>query len=263
MALHMEGRPHSASRHQVRQVSGMWGKRLKALIENWCLLVDEEFLLDCFRNRPGEQRFIGEHFGKYLDGVIAANVWEAHPELDKKIKYLVEEFVKTQEEDGYIGTYLPETRWQGRPHHLIPIENGWDPWVFKYSILALMHYHRLTGWQPALDVSKKAVDLLAKVFGPGGDYNLNHSDEHWGLASGSVLEAVMVVYRATGEKRYLDFATHIVKHYWEINASLQPRILPVLRHGWPIKDIGMGKAYEMISCFVGLLEYSRCTGETE
>jgi len=254
---------HAADLHTLHVISGVWGKRLNDLMVNWAELVDHEFLLDCFRHRPGSQRFIGEHFGKYLDGVLKANQWVQNEHIQKKIQYLFEQFVLTQEEDGYIGTYLEETKWKGRPHHLIPEENGWDPWVFKYNIIALLGYYDQTGWAPALETSKKAVDLLIRIFGPEGAFNLNKSDEHWGLASGSVLEAVMLLYRRTEEQRYMDFAKHIVTSYWASDNGMEPRILPVLRAHGDLKHVGMGKAYEMISCFVGLLEYCRCTGEQE
>lgn len=244
-------------------ISGFWGKRVEGVIQNWAFFVDDDLLLDGFRKRPGIQSFIGEHIGKFLDGAIKANYLVNNEKLGEKIKRLAEELIKCQEEDGYIGTYLPEERWKGRPHWTVTGNNGWDLWVFKYCIIALLSYYKLSGWEPGLEAAKKAADLLIKIFGPGGSHNLNRTDEHFGLASGSVLEAVMLLYQYTNEKRYLDFARHIVTYYWEIDEWMNPRIIPVLRQHGEIKNIGFGKAYEMVSCFVGLLEYYRSTGEKE
>jgi DUF1680 family protein len=65
------------------------------------------------------------------------------------------------------------------------------------------------------------------------------------------------LYRLTEEKRYLDFATYIVKcgGAKEINIfelAYENKLLPY--------QYGVSKAYEMTSCFEGLLEYYEVTG---
>ena len=67
----------------------------------------------------------------------------------------------------------------------------------------------------------------------------------------------MRLYRLTGEKRYLDFATYIVKcggakgiNIFEL--AYENKLLPY--------QYGVSKAYEMTSCFEGLLEYYKVTG---
>jgi DUF1680 family protein len=205
------------------------------------------------------QPWIGEHLGKFLLGAIATGQYLEHPELRAKVRRLVEEWVTHQEADGYLGTYLPPQRWQPGEKRLEAQTPCWDLWVHKYAILALLAYHEVTGWEPALLAARRAGDLVAREFGPASDRDLNRTDEHAGLASGSILEAIVLLHRRTGEPRYLAFARRIVGHFWEREDG--PRIMPCLRQGSPIHTIGDGKAYEMMSCFVGLTEYGRSTND--
>jgi DUF1680 family protein len=68
----------------------------------------------------------------------------------------------------------------------------------------------------------------------------------------------MRLYQITGYQRYLDFA-HQILAGWGDPAG--PRVLTVLRESGDVSTIGKGKAYEMMSCFVGLVEYARATGD--
>ena len=238
-------------------VGGSWGAILESTCQKWMLHVDENLLLSGFRHRPGIQPWIGEHIGKYLLGAIPTSQMLRCTELAEKAQRLVEELVKCQEEDGYLGTYLKEGRWLG--YGDVGPGDVWDVWVHKYCILALLAYQEFAGWEPALEAAVKAADLLLKEFGPGRR-DINKCDYHTGLASGSVLEPIMLLYQRTGEQRYLDFAHHLLSR-WE--APDGPRIMPVLRERGDVSTIGNGKAYEMLSCFVGLVEYARVTGDRE
>ncbi len=85
-----------------------------------------------------------------------------------------------------------------------------------------------------------------------------------GLPAGSILKPILVLYRHTGDSKYLDFAFSIVKD-WERPDGTLPNILanalsnkPV--HEWYPEPEVWAKAYEMMSCFDGVLELYRITG---
>ena len=238
------------------QLGGVWGKTLDDFCQTWMLALNEDLLLDGFRQRPGIQAWIGEHIGKFMLGAIPAAALLNSEALQAKVSRLAEGLVAAQEDDGYLGTYV-ENRFLG----LTP-ENRrdvWDIWVHKYCILSLLAYHDATGWQPALCAASKAGDRLLREFGVGAR-DLNRTDQHQGLASGSVLEPIVGLYQATGEQRFMDFATHIVEG-WDTDEA--PGLLRILRARGDVATIGNGKAYEMMSCFVGLLEYARETGHRD
>jgi len=236
-------------------VGGFWGDVLQGTCQSWMLRVSDELLLSGFRSHPGIQPWIGEHVGKYLLGAIPISRMLDSEALDAKVQYLVEALVKTQEDDGYLGTYAQKGRWLG-PHTVT--RDVWDVWVHKYCILALLAYYGATRWDPALEAAVRAADLIMQEFGPRGEHDLNVASHHEGLGSGSVLEPIMLLYQATGERRYLEFAEHVLSR-WEDPDG--PRLMPVLRERGDVSTIGDGKAYEMMSCFVGLVEYARVAGD--
>lgn len=248
------------ARPRFQRLGGPWGDLLGRSLEQWTVRVEEDVLLGGFRNRPGIQPWIGEHAGKWLLGALGALEFPNLPavrdgRLEEKIGRVVDGLIRCQEADGYLGTYEPGDRFREGLEPRDFAASGWDVWVHKYVILALLAYHRRFGDDRALAAAVRAGDLLARRYGPGGPGDLNRSDWHVGLASGSVLEAVVLLYRASGEPRHLSLADRIVTDFWERDGN--PRIMPVLRDRGPVSAIGRGKAYEMMSCFVGLLEYAQ------
>ena len=132
----------------------------------------------------------------------------------------------------------------------------WDVWTHKYDLLGLLTYYRFVGSHTALDCSVKIGDLLINTFGEG-KRSIRSAGTHMGMASTSVLEPMVLLYRATGNQKYLDFARTIVKSWDEKDG---PRIIATLQEKRPIDQVGNGKAYEMLSNLVGLCELARATG---
>jgi DUF1680 family protein len=78
------------------------------------------------------------------------------------------------------------------------------------------------------------------------------------MAATSVLEPIVLLYRFTGESRYLNFARYIVKSWDEPGG---PRIIATLLNEKRVDKTANGKAYEMLSNLVGLCELARATGD--
>ena len=77
------------------------------------------------------------------------------------------------------------------------------------------------------------------------------------MAPDSVLEAIVLLYRATDDPRYRQFAGYIVTHY---DAPGGPAILASLEKTKSVRKVANAKAYEMTSNFNGILELYRVTG---
>ncbi len=245
---------------RFQSLGGSWGNLLGKSLERWTILVDENVLLGGFRNRPGVQTWIGEHAGKWMLGALGALQFPNLPtvrdgRLAEKIHRVADGLIRSQEADGYLGTYLPQDRFREGCESSNPQAPAWDVWVHKYSILSLLAFYLRFGEDRALDAAVRAGTLLARRYGPGGPGDLNRSDWHAGLASGSVLEPILLLHRASGEPHLLALADRIVNDLWERPGN--PGILTALREHRPVSTIGQGKAYEMMSCFVGLVEYAR------
>lgn len=238
---------------QASRLGGLLGTRFGRSEKNRLLEVDEDELLAGFRHRPGKQAWIGEHVGKFLHAASLAWANTGDPVLRQKLDRVAAGLMATQEPDGYLGTYTPETRFGLYPNA------DWDVWVHKYDLLGLLAYYQYTGNKAALDTCRRIGDLLIATFGPGKK-SINSAGTHMGMASGSVLEPMVLLYRATADPRYLDFARYIVRAWDEPNG---PHVVSALMRTHSVAKTANGKAYEMLSDLNGLCELYRATGEKQ
>ena len=233
-----------------QHIEGILGERMRVNLEGRLLRVDETALIDCFQHRPGPQDWAGEHAGKFLHA--AANTWLYTG--DQRLKTLMDRMARNliaaQLPDGYLGTYTDDKRW-----------TSWDVWVHKYDLLGLLAYYQATGDEPALGASRKIGDLLVRTFGTGpGQRDIIAAGTHVGMASTSVLEAMVNLYRFTGDLRYLNFCEYLVRAWDQPNG---PKIIASLLSTGSVFHTANAKAYEMMSNLVGLVELYRITGKEE
>lgn len=232
---------------EADRLTGYLGMRYDDNLQNRLLNIDETGILEGFRSRPGKQRWIGEHVGKYLEA--AANTWliTRNPALKKQMDRIFNALVSTQLPDGYLGTYLPESYW-----------TSWDVWVHKYDLVGLLAYYKATGNQKALDAAVKIGDLLVKNFGDqAGQKDIIKAGSHVGMAATSVIDPMTDLYLWTGDRRYLDFCNYIIRAYDHTGG---PSIVTTLLKEKQVNKVANGKAYEMLSNLVGIIKLYRLTG---
>ena len=239
---------NSQSPDRVHFDGGLLGERVQGNEASRLAQVDTTRLLEGYKQRPGRQTWDGEHVGKWLHAATLAWANTGDPELRRKLDETVTALCSYQLADGYLGTYLEDKRW-----------TSWDVWAHKYNLIGLITYMRYTGNQAPLETCKRMGDLLCRSFGTGpGQLDIIRSGAHTGMASTSVLEPMVLLYRFTGETRYLDFCRYIVSA-WEQPHG--PQIVSRLLELKRVDKVGNAKAYEMLSCLNGLLEYYRITGD--
>jgi len=234
----------------AQQINGILGERMRVNLEKRLLHIDEEGLLLGFERRPGEQAWIGEHIGKYLHA--AANTWlyTHDAALKTQMDRMARRLIATQMEDGYLGTYTDKQRW-----------TSWDVWVHKYDLLGLLSYYEITGYEPALQSARNAGDLLVSTFGDKpGQRDIIASSTHVGMAATSVLEPMVLLYRWTGDVRYLEFCRYLLRAWEQPNG---PKLISSLNEKGSVFRTANAKAYEMMSDLVGLVELYRTTGDEQ
>lgn len=232
----------------IEMFSGLLNDHILINLNKRLLQIDSAILLSGFVHRPGSQVWIGEHVGKFLFSASKTYSYTHDERIKALMDDMVRKYIATQLPDGYLGTYLPKDYW-----------TDWDVWAHKYAIIGLLNYYSITGYTPALETAKKAANLICRTFGTGpGQLDLNKAGEHVGLAPGSILEPMVDLYRYTGDKRYLTFAQYILTN-WE--TATGPKILANLRQYSNVTKVGDAKAYEMLSCFLGILKYYKLTGD--
>lgn len=231
-------------------LTGWIGTRMEASESNRLAQMDVDRLLEGYRHRPGRQTWDGEHVGKWLHAATLAWVNTGDPALRRKLDYIAGELIKCQLPDGYLGTYVPSERW-----------TAWDVWAHKYNLIGLTTYMRYTGNLEPMACCRRIADLLCHDFGDRpGQKDIIKAGYHNGMAPTSVLEPMVLLYRMTGEPRYLDFCKYILRA-WEQPDG--PKIISTLLTAKRVDKIGDAKAYEMLSCLNGALEYHRTVGDPQ
>ena len=232
------------------QLTGWLGTRIAASEANRLAKMDTDRLLEGYRKRPGRQSWDGEHVGKWLHAATLAWVNTGDAVLRVKLDTTTAELCKCQLADGYLGTYLDKDRW-----------TAWDVWAHKYNLIGLITYMRYTGNLAPLPTCRRMADLLCQTFGDGpGQRDIIPCGAHVGMAPTSVLEPMVLLYRFTGEPRYLNFCNYILRAWEQPNG---PHIVSCLLELKRVDKVGNAKAYEMLSCLNGALELYRTTGDAK
>lgn len=234
-------------------LTGFIGKRLDAAYLNRLLVQDVDRLVDPFRNRIETRCWQTEFWGKWFTSAVLAYRYKPDPAMHALLNKAVTELIATQSKDGYIGNYAPK-------NHL----DQWDIWGRKYCLLGLLSWYDLSNDRRALDAAISLADHLLKELNGG---LIVRKGNHRGMAASSVLEPFCLLYGRTGDPKYLAFVKDIVRQ-WETADG--PQLItkagtdvakrfekPKNWFGW---EQGQ-KAYEMMSCYEGLLELYRLTGD--
>lgn len=211
--------------------------------------------VDLYRSQPDAENFgwRGEYWGKMMRGGCLVYEYTRDRELYEILTETVADMLTTAEADGRVSTYLRAAEF-----------DAWDLWCRKYVLLGCEYYLEICK-DPAFKAQilaflcRCADYIIAHIGNGAGQKKINDATRSWyGLNSSSILEPMVRLYHWTKEQKYLDFATYIVN---EGGA----RCCNVFRLAYENKlypyQYGVSKAYEMTSCFEGLLEYYYATGE--
>lgn len=234
-------------------IGGYTGDKIYACITNQIQRLSVPMLIAPFQSRTETRFWQTEFWGKWATAACAAYRYTNNKELLNKLITAADSLVATQTPDGYIGNYRQDRRLQ-----------EWDIWGRKYCLLGLLDIYDITRNKELLAAAQKSADHLITEI---GNRNISDFGNFRGMASSSILEPVVRLYTYTGKRQYLAFAESIVTG-WEkgngarlISKSLDN--VPVAnRFEKPLKWFGPEngqKAYEMMSCYEGLLELYKIT----
>lgn len=242
---------------QSVEIKGFIGGKLDASYHNRILAQDVDRLIAPFRERTEERCWQSEFWGKWFTSAVLAYRYHPDPALKKKLDKAVEGLIATQTPDGYIGNYATSKRLQ-----------AWDIWGRKYCMLGLLSYYDLTQNKASLKAARKVADHLMEELS-SKQAKIVRLGNHHGMAATSVLEPIVLLYSRTKEKKYLDFAETIVTQWESADGPqlIRKSTMDVSKRfpkpdskdwfGWKQGQ----KAYEMMSCYEGLLELYRVTGK--
>lgn len=231
------------------QVDGYLGDRLK-LLENFRILhADTAWLLRKFRIRGYKtegKTYDGEHIGKFFNAACNTYVYTRNHQIKELIYSLFHKWMKYQLSDGYFGTYLPGEYW-----------DDWDVWVHKYDLMGLLSIYTTFDDHEALQAAEKIGDLLYNTF-VAGNLKIEEVGRHMGMASTSLLDPMVDLYRYTGNNKYLEICNLIIQSYDHPNG---PGIIKSLLTSKSVFKTANAKAYEMLSNLVGVAKLYEINGD--
>ena len=194
----------------------------------------------------------GEYWGKMMRGASLVCGYSRDPELYAVLVGTVRDMLSFIGEDGRLSSFTPDTEFR-----------AWDIWCRKYVILGMEYFLEICkdaslSREIIAGISRAADYIIAHIGEGEGKIPINKASAHWlGLNSSSLLEPIVRLYTLTGEKRYFDFAEYIVASGGADGLNIFDRAYENVLKPY---QYGVAKAYEMMSCFEGLLEFYRVTG---
>ena len=221
-------------------LQGELGKAAHLCRENFLKRVNWRGLVQPFRDRPETTTWRSEFWGKMIRGAILMAYVTQDQELKETIRDSVYDILSTQDANGCISTVAPEKQ-----------PGSWDMWGRKYVLMGLTRYCQYLDRDPkVIQACARMTDHIISQIGPGAPASPVAVGCHNGLATCSMLGAIVRVYRLTQDPRHLEFAKFIAR----TGCSTDGDIFQGVLEGKTPAELGNGKAYEMTSCFQGLGE---------
>lgn len=194
----------------------------------------------------------GEYWGKLMRGGAMIYAYSNDQVLYNALVDAVEGMLAMQEESGRISAYSA-----GREFI------GWDMWSRKYIMLGMQYFYDICKEDALKEkivcaLKKHADYIMAHVGNGEGKIPVRKtSDYHFGYNAFSILQPFVKLYALTGEEKYLAYAKEMVEEeYMQGGLFALAKENKLAPHEYPVK-----KAYEMMSCFEGLVEYYEVVGD--
>lgn len=244
-----------------RYIAGNAICRFEGLTDIIMKFVEEKQLLDValwrrfveqFRVRSDSEDagWRGEYWGKMMRGACFVYSYTRNEELYNVLKETIIDMMESSDEYGRISSYTLESEFI-----------GWDIWGRKYVLLGMQYFLEISEDaqlnNKIIQCMCEQADYIMSKIGPReeGKKPITDATNHWrGLNSVSILEPIVRLYNLTKEEKYLAFAEYIAGTG---GTSVQNIFGLALENKFYPYQYPVTKAYEMMSCFTGLLELYR------
>jgi uncharacterized protein len=200
----------NVSHDQVELRGGFWGPRLEihhqTTIPHALDALERNGHVTNFDKAAGT--FDGELRGhhafdsdlhKALEGAMYSLQHFDDPDLRKRVDGILDRILASQQEDGYLISYFI----------VKGLENKWSDMRLEHQMYNAGHFfefavehNRIDGGTKALDAAKRFADHIDGIFGADKRHDVGGHEE--------IELALIKLYRATGEKRYLDLCRFLL-----------------------------------------------------
>jgi len=222
-AIHKPLRP--AALKNVRLEGGFWAPRQevnrRATLPAEYQQCKDTGRIDAWKLRwkPGDPNpphiFWDSDIAKWIEAAGYSLATHPDPALEALVDEVAELIAQAQQPDGYLNIHFtvvePDKRWAN-------LRDWHELYCAGHLIEGAVAYYQATGKRRLLDTLCRYADYIATVFGPG-------EGQKRGYPGHEEIELALVkLYRATGEARYLNLAKYFIDergrqpHYYDQEA---------------------------------------------
>ena len=201
----------------------------------------------------GSWKWSGEYWGKAMRGAAMLYRYTQNEKLYHVLQNSVLDLLSTQEDNGRISSYDIEKEFR-----------GWDMWGRKYVLLGCLYFYEICKDDKLKEMILAAMErhldyIVERIGDKEGQMTVFETSNCWGaLNSCSILEPVVKMHKLTGKASYLQFAEYIVSTGFGEDDNYIEACYTKTKYPYQFQTT---KAYEMMSCFQGLLELYTVTGD--
>jgi DUF1680 family protein len=200
-------------------ISGQVGEIFEAHTEAWVtrVLEDNPGLFDGFLNpsNPDIRKAMwhGEFPGKILSGIAQMYLTSKDRRIYEVGNRFVEYFKQAQREDGYLGPWPEEAKFNNDSRSATEGPWGkWDTWGHYHCIHGLYRWYQVTGNEDALEIAEKALDCIIDHFITNKQ---SFASQKWGECNFAISHMFALMYDVTGKNKYLKAAEYMVNTEWK------------------------------------------------
>jgi hypothetical protein len=221
---------------RVRLTEGFWAERVETTRAVTLPIEYEQCKktgrIDAWKWEPGQPNephiFWDSDVAKWIEAAAYSLTTRPDKKLERQIDAVVEMMAQAQGEDGYLNSHFlrvePRKRWTN-------LRDWHELYCAGHLTEAAVAYHEATGKREFLDVMRRYADHIDRVFG-------RKKGQKRGYPGHEEIELALVkLYRATGERRYLSLAKSFVNergrrpHYYDLEAVERGEVPKGHRHG--------------------------------
>lgn len=231
----------------------------------------EQCFADKYDDEYGAGMWRSEFWGKLIISAARVAKMKNDPALKLEISKSVSRMLGYQSDDGYLSAYrdrknifgsnMDDPTWM-----LAGWDTNWNIWGQKYTLWALIECAMLLNDERILSAAIKLADNVIFTLSEHG-IRATGAGVQFGMAAGSIMKPMLILYRLTGDERYLAISKEIAEDFDREDGKCPNLIANSIKgipaHLWYDKKDGWAaKAYEMMSCFDGICELYRITGDS-
>ena len=165
-----------------------------------------------------------ETIGNWWDGFIRHAFLTKDRASVEQAERIIQNLLDSQDEDGYIGIYKPNLRYQHEG------SNG-ELWAQTTAFRAMLAYFEFTNAREVLDAVEKGMQVTIAKYGPDGKNPFELKNAFGGVTHGLMLTDVCeTLYRLTEKQEYQDYATYLYEAFsaFSVNRSFNDLRYPFL-----------------------------------